>query len=157
MKDKGFTLVELMVAISISGIIFLAVSAIIGTLFSSSARVTQIDTLAQLKDDISKDISTSVRWASSVVVSPGNDELTLTSTQGDTTVYRLVDNELLKNDIRLHPADHEVTAFSVHDYGAGKKASLEIEIALRSKKFTARSDTITVVISQRQTEVTINQ
>lgn len=155
-SSQGFTLVELMVAISISGIIFLAVSALIGTLFSSSARVTQLDALSQIKDDIAKDMSNSVRWAPDVSVSPGNDELTLTSAQGEDTLYHVVDSQLFKNDTPLSPIDYEVTDFSVHDYGAGRLASLDIELSLRSKKFTARTDTIKLVISQRQTDVTIH-
>lgn len=152
----GFTLIEILVAISISGIIFLAASALLVSLVSSNARVSQLDAMSQVKDDIAKDLSNSIRWASDIVVSTENDGITITDTQGDSTTYRTDTNRLLKNDTPIHSDEFEVTQLSVHDYSAGGQASLEIQLAIRSKKFTARNDTIRLVVSQRQTRVTIN-
>lgn len=152
----GFTLIEILVAISISGVIFLAASALLVSLFSSNARVSQLDAMSQVKDDIVKDLSNTIRWASDVVVSSDNDALTVMDTQGESTTYRIDTNRLLKNDTPLHSDEFEVTQFSVHDYSSGSQASVDIQLAIRSKKFTARNDTVKLVVSQRQTRITIN-
>lgn len=153
----GLTLIELLVAMSISGVIFVAVSSFMVSLFVSNTRSKQLDTIAQTKDSIAKDLSTTIRWAKEVSVSPGEDELTAVMEDGTTYTYTVdSDGMFTKNGTPIHDPSYTVGSFTVRNYSQNALASVEVNLAIRRKNFTALGDTLKLVVSQRQTEVTIS-
>lgn len=144
---NGFTLIELIVAIAISGLILVAMSSLMFALFSSNKRVTQLDTLEQAKNDLQGELSNSVRWAKAITFT--TDELNVDN--GITNnIFRFQGGKLYKNGISLVSNDVKVTSFDIKNLSTDLAyKSLVISIDLEHAKFNAVKDSLRVVASQR--------
>jgi prepilin-type N-terminal cleavage/methylation domain-containing protein len=147
--QRGVTLVELLVAISIFGVLLIGAMSLVTGLLSASKRVTQIDMLAGIKHDISRDLTDEIHWAKSIAVSPAYDELTVTRQDDSVIHYRVTAGQLTKELTPLHSAEVEITSFSVRNYNPAGLPSIDIRADLRQKKFVSVSSTFHVVVTQR--------
>lgn len=148
--SNGFTLVELLIAVTITGTLVITSTLIIIMLFSTNTRIRQIDALASIKSDIVRDLTEQIRWAKKVVLSPTNDEITITTYEGNNFVYKTNAGNFTKNDKPLHSAEYEISSFTANDYNPGYLPSIQIVMAIRKKNFTAITETYRFVVSNRQ-------
>ncbi len=59
----GLTLIELLVSLTVAGMVILAISSLFVILFTSNVRNKQLEEIAQAEYDISTDLTNSVRWS----------------------------------------------------------------------------------------------
>jgi prepilin-type N-terminal cleavage/methylation domain-containing protein len=154
---SGFTLIELLVGVVLTAVVSLGVISISMLLFSSSARVKQQDVLEQTKYNLQNELSSSVRWATSVTISIDGNEFTASQSDGTSVVYTFdaANNRILKNGTDITPEDVKVTSMIITNKSLNSNlVSLDIELSMQQKSFAAVQNTARIVVSQRQ--VTIN-
>lgn len=152
--QRGFTLLELLVGMVITGIIVMGVTSFMVLLFSSNLRLKQVDLLEQTKYDIQNDISNAARWAQTITIHSSGNGFTVINTDGKSTVYQFQNNQLLKNSVSIVPDDVSITQMSVTDNsGTPDLASLDIHLALEQRSFRAAQSTAHIVISQRRVNI----
>lgn len=147
----GFTLVELLIALALSGLIFVMASSLMVTLLATQTKSRKLETFDQTKNDLYVDLYHTLKWSKSITFQDHGqiDELT-----ADTTLYRLQDGRLLKNDVPLTSQNIIVSAFDIASYSTTPDySSLAITISLQDNNFNLSQDTLKVVVSQRQTEI----
>jgi len=59
---KGLTLIELLVTLGVSGLVFVVVGSIIGILFTTSTRDKRLEVFEQVKNDVAAELSNTLRW-----------------------------------------------------------------------------------------------
>ena len=107
MKQKGVTLIELLIGIVIAAIVFVVASSFVASLFGVSTKQKQLEALEQVKNDIQSDITTNIKWATdSISFADGVLET-------DGVVYELADGVLLKDGVSLTSDDVIVNSFQV--------------------------------------------
>ncbi len=157
-RSRGVTLVELVIAIITSSMVFLAVSNTINILFSSNSRVLQLDVVEQTKNDLIAELTTSIKWAS-VIKLPSEDDPNHIIV--DDTIYRLdnSDGRMYKNNVALTPQNVTITKFSAEDLsvtdGDNDPKSYAITFEMVHKQFPAITDHIRIVVSQRLSSTSI--
>ena len=110
--QRGFTLIELLVGVVVSAAIFLVASNLVASLFGSSTRQKQLETLEQSKNDLQSDIGNNIKWADeSISFTDGK-----LSADGD--IYELIDGILYKNSIPLTPGNVYVESFNVTKFSS---------------------------------------
>jgi len=145
---RGFTLIEILLGVAISVLIFITAGSVMVTLYNSSTRTKQSQSLEQTKNDLQLEFLNNVRWGEEI-------ESNLNSLRVDETVYELVDGRINKNGEAITSSEVEVRDFSVVDYSTSDGvASLEISIELVNKRLPSVSERLRVVVSQRQMEIT---
>lgn len=150
-KNEGFTIIELIIAIGLAGLIFLASSSLMFAIFSSNTRVHQLDQLEQTKTDFNFEFSNAIRWSKQIEIT-SDGTLLITDQNGLLQTYALKNGALTKNDSPLHTADVTITSFLVQDYSQNStvsQKSILITIELQHKTFNAVKETMRIVASQR--------
>ncbi|RJR14586.1 prepilin-type N-terminal cleavage/methylation domain-containing protein [Candidatus Microgenomates bacterium] len=148
MKRNGFTLIELMIAVAISGLIFIAATAVMGSLFASNARNRQIDALEQVKNDLTQELTNNVRWAENVTFT--SSTLTIEQIDHSILAYNLIDGRLLKNSEPITPQDVVIVDWQITNYSqTADYPSLIIEVDMEHKQFATVQDVFKIVVSQR--------
>lgn len=111
----GFTLIEVIVAVAISGIITAGITGAIFQVFSQNTRSTAHMTAVKQVENAVHWISRDAQMAQSVVTGddPETDLLILTWTEWDNTVnqvtYTIVDGELKRNHLSVNPEEPSET------------------------------------------------
>jgi prepilin-type N-terminal cleavage/methylation domain-containing protein len=146
---RGFTLLELTVAISLSSIIFMVVGGLLAFAIDRNSKNQRQELFEQVKNDLAADLTNSVRWSKNVEADSGHINV-------DGTVYMLRDGKIFKNGQSLVPEGVVVAEWEVVDRTRKPGlVSLEIRIKMHNKAFSVAEDTLRLVVSQRRTEVTL--
>ncbi len=153
-RDKsGFTMIELLIGITVSAFIFIGSSSLMFALFTSNNRVNQQSSLEQAKNDIEAELSKAVRWAKAIQVDQYTFALTVENSDGTTNTYaRSSDGTLTKDGAALTAKSINVISMTIDDYSKDSKIpqkSLVITLELENKEFKAIKDTVRIVASQR--------
>lgn len=146
---RGFTLVELVLGIAVTAIIFIAASSAYVFLIKTGSRFSQTQVLDNAKVDLSQELLSAIRWAGSVTCS--------SSLVIDGTTYAIGPTGLLsKNGQPLTARSVQATSFSCANYSSFPGyASLQLTINLQDVSVTpARSAVLNLVASQRRTSYT---
>ncbi len=143
---KGTTLIEILVSLGLASIVFLIVSSLMVTFYTSDTRSKQMEMFERTKNDTILLLSNSIRWASSV-------EMNGESLIVDESVYSMrADGRLYKDEEPFTPQGIKVTRFEVQDFSANVDyPSLQIDVSLEDSNNALRTDTIKIVTSVRKT------
>jgi len=146
--SQGFTLVELLLGITISVMIFLTATSVLSLLFRSDVKTKRIDELEQAKNDLSAEFSNKIRWASNITYTNGaNATLSI-----DESEYTLSNERVLKGDQPLTPASVAVKKLQVTNYSNNPLIkSLEIVVEMESKNNSSVKQSVRIIASQRKT------
>lgn len=159
-------MVELLIGILLTSMIFLAASSLVVTLFTSNTRTKQLDEVQQVKNDLMNELSNAIKWSGTVEVM-GNDLMVITFTDdlGNQTTYTYSHdtiNDILNKrvdsgpDEPIHSSGVKVSTFTIKDFSVTKTAnspkSLEIFIELEDAQLTQIKDAFRIVASQRAVE-----
>lgn len=143
-KQSGFTLVELLLGVTISVMIFLTASSFILLLFNTDLKSRRSQALEQAKYAIGQEISTAIKWAQKIDVAP--NQITI----DDSTVYKLQDGQIFKNGDPITPDTIEISNLEIKDYSVvSSLKSLEISMQLSFKNYATIQDTYKITASQR--------
>jgi prepilin-type N-terminal cleavage/methylation domain-containing protein len=148
---KAFTLIELLIALGLSSMVFMLVSTLLVTVLNSNTRDSRRDVFEQTKNDITVGVSNEVRWAEKISYTPGNQgELDINDGQ---IVYKLDTNGILtKNGTAIIPETIKVTKFTVENLSNNSDTvSLNINVEMENRKLPSSKDRVKIVVSQRQT------
>lgn len=150
-KAAGFTLMELLIGITLASLIFLGSSSLVIVLFTSSARASQRDEMEQAKNDIMQDLSNSIRWAEGVSFDSSSITVAVDPTDA---FYQLQGERLFKNGTAITPETIAVTSMTINDYSASTSVvSLKIDIDFEHAQFSTFKDRMSIVVSQRNAKV----
>lgn len=145
-NQQGLTLIELLIGMTMSAMIFLVSSSLMASLFFSDTKSKHKEILEQAKNDIQSELSNQIRWGQTIAVTP--NQLTI-----DGATYQITNERLYKNGDPLTPSDVVIDNFKVEDYSTlPYLASLRVEVELHHKTNTSAHDTLTLVASQRKLE-----
>lgn len=152
-SKNGFSLIELLIAISLSGILFLGVSTLMISLFQSNTRVRQIDRLEQTKNDVAIELTNAIRWAKTV--SFDTNALVLQTPNSTTNTYKFENNKVFKNDSPITPPDVIVSNFVARNFGASPNLPLvQVSMDIADKQFPTITSHTQFVVSQRVSTIT---
>lgn len=144
---KGFSLIELIVALGVSSIVMLTVISLMLTFMSSNTKSKRQEMFEQTKNDLQLELSNAVRWAKVVQINPEN-----IVTDGKS--YTLSGGQIYKDGEALTPTGVEVTRFDINNYSNDiDLVSVEIRIEMRDRSFVTARDGLRVVVSQRKTSI----
>lgn len=146
-KNNGFTLIEILLGVAISSLIFITAGSVFAVLFRSDVKTQRLSLISQTKNDLQIDFSNSIRWVNDVSFVNGSNP----SITADTTIYTLVDGRILKNGEALTSKDVVVKKITTTDYSlASDLKSLEIVVEVENKLFPNSQDILKIVVSQRR-------
>ena len=147
---KAFTLIELVIALGMSAIVFVVVSSLVVMILSTNTKARRQEVFEQTKNDLVVELINNVRWGKQVDVTDNGETDTLTV---DSVVYRLEDGRVTKNGEPISPQSVEITSFDIGDYSAQDGlAGLEIKLGMRDRSFSLLTDTLEVAVAQRRTQ-----
>ncbi len=165
--NQGLTLVELLIGILLTSMIFLAASSLVVTLFTSNTRTKQLDEVQQVKNDIFNELSNAIKWSATVTVDSVNKLKVVTfaddsgvshsyTYEYDSTTQTLTKQVDTNPAASLHSNKVEVTDFEIMDRSvnpaAGAPRSLDIFIGLRDAQQPTIVEAFRIVASQRSVE-----
>jgi len=144
---KGFSLIEILIAMSLSGMVFILVSSMMVLLLTSNSKSQRQESFEQVKNNVLVELSNAVRWSDVVT-------FTTNSLTADSKVYELSGGAIVKNGENITPDDIEVTKFEIKNYsGVAGWASLEVAIEMKNRNYPLAQDKLRLVVSQRKTTV----
>ena len=119
-NKQGFTLIELMVSITIITILLMVVMAVLGSFLKSQQTVQTVEALQNSNFIIANDIIQEVRWSTEAIIENSNPDLhnlIITNKDGYEVIYFITDQKLYKEvdgkQELLTPANVQVAKFLV--------------------------------------------
>ena len=148
MTRRGFTLVELVVVIGLSGLIFVVVSGLTVSLLTVGTKNRHQQTLEQARDDVTSDISNIVKWREGILAWDKN------RLQVGDVVYEKSGDRFLKNGVSLLGENVVVTEMGIENYSALEDyPSLIVGLKIESRVLPQVKDEIKLVVSRRKTTI----
>jgi prepilin-type N-terminal cleavage/methylation domain-containing protein len=146
---KGFTLIELVIAISLSSVIFILAGSMMAFMINSNSKNLRQESFEQVKNDLVMEFSNALKWGTEINFATG--EIT-----ADGKEYKLADGKIYKNGESLTGAGVVIDSFDITNYsGSPGIVSLLIEVKMHNANFPLSTDTMEMVVSQRKTNVTL--
>lgn len=147
-KQKGFTLIEILLGVTVSSLIFLTAGSVFALLFRSDAKTEKLSLMAQVKNDLQIEFSNSIRWATQIdFINGASPEITV-----DATRYNLQDGRIYKNSEPITPRELSIKKLTINNNSnSSELKSLEITAEVENKNFPSSQDVIKIVVSQRKT------
>jgi prepilin-type N-terminal cleavage/methylation domain-containing protein len=146
---KGFTLIELVIAIALSSVVFMISGSLIAFMVNNNYRNQRQEAFEQVKNDISIELSNAIRWGDKIQYNSGQMRI-------DSNEYSLSNNKILKNGSALTPDEVVIDSFEINNYSNDSSiGSYEIIIKMHNGGFSLASDTLNLVVSQRKTDITL--
>ena len=145
---EGFTLIEILVAITMAAIIFIAVLALMQAIMGSSRKTKMKQTIEQTKNDLLIDISNNTKWAEAGTLEvPSNPDEGWIKVGGELE-YRLDTGEgrIQRNGEYLTSKNIVIEDFIVNQHN---DSSLEIEINMKHKINPDLKDSMVIIVSPR--------
>ncbi len=131
-NKSGFSLIELLIGLSVSVAIFIVATSLMINVFSSTTKSRQHELLYQVKNDLQNEFSNSVRWAGTISSIGGNFKV-------DDTTYVLKDGRIFKDESPITPEAVEITSFEVLRHTPAGSAPSESGSGLTAQYFNDRS------------------
>jgi len=148
MNEKGLTIIEILIGMTVSVIILMVSTSMMANIFYIDTKSKQSEILSQVKNDLQSEITVGVRWAETLSFS--DNELVV-----DSNVYSLNGGLIEKNGEAITPSSVYIEELEVNDFSTmSQQKSLRVNIAMRHRDFTSVSDSLEVVVSQRKMEIT---
>lgn len=152
---KGITLIEILISLGLSSVVFLIVSTLIVTILNSNLKSQRQELFEQTKNDILIEMSNKVRWAENVEIIPG-DLGELIINDGESTYSVSPGGVLLKNGVPMVTDEIVVTRFTVENFSNSMDmASVQVSLEMENAAFPAAKDSMRFVVSQRKTDLDI--
>lgn len=151
-KKSGMTMIELLVGLALSGIIFIASSSLMVSLFSSNVRLKQQETLEQSKSDLIIELSDSIRWARDIIIDETNNRVIITMRDGTNKTFVKNGNQFLKNGEPLTSTAITMTDFRIEEYSKSSNNQLKsvlVTLAFENEQFNAVKDRLSFIATQR--------
>lgn len=146
-NTRGLGMIELLLGITMSALIFLVSTSLITTLFRSDTKSRSSQSIDQAKNDIMSELATRIRWAESVTFDGAHLVV-------DSVSYRIEGGRMYRGDDPLTPREVTIDGWEVSNYSlVDSLASYEIEIAMHHTTATSLTDSLRLVVSQRQTQI----
>jgi prepilin-type N-terminal cleavage/methylation domain-containing protein len=143
-NQKGLTLIELLIGLTLSSMVFIVASSIVISTMGYSTKNKQNQNLEQTKNDLASDLSTNIKWATRIKVEPDNNSFVLNNGV-NTYEYKLNNKVITKNGSALTPTDIEISAFKINQ----RATSLEINIDMESKQNHNIKESLNLILSPR--------
>lgn len=144
---KGFTLMELLLALGMSALIFVVVSSLMVTILTTNTKSRRAEVFEQTKNDLVVEFINRVRWAETVSV---EDLETADVVLADADKYLISDGRLFRNDEAITPENIEITRFEVVDKSnIENRAGLDIRVSFRDRNFILLEDILNIQVAQR--------
>lgn len=138
--NSGFTLVELLLALTSAIVILVATSSLIISVMKSGVKNSTREILQQTKNDLSVDFSNNVRWAKQISVEEGGASFEI-----DGVIYKHDGDRITKNGEEFTSSNVNVRSFSIEKYAT----SLGIRVEIESKQDPNINDSLYLVLSPR--------
>ena len=143
---KGMTLIEVMIALTVSVIIFLISTNILVTLFYTDTKNKNVQSLEQVKNDLQSEFSNGIRWGKTIQIG-GTSGVVI-----DGSVYILADSQIFKDGKSITSTEVKIKSFEVKNRSLNSdEVSLEIVVEMEHATLTSVEDTMRLVVSQRKT------
>lgn len=142
--NKGFTLIEFLIAIVLTSIIFVVVSSVIISTMYNTTKNKQGQILEQTKNDLAADLSNNIKWATRINVGANTNSFILYNGP-DSVEYKLNNKTVVKGNDALTPSQVAVTSFIVNR----RLSSLEINIEMEDTQNRTIKDSLHLILSPR--------
>lgn len=146
MKKKGFTLVEFLIGMTMTVVIFIVATNLVVSFLSINTKSKRNQDLEEVKVDVSRQITDQLTWGTTITHS--SNKLII-----DKDTFELVGNTLKKNGSSLTPANVKVKDFSIFEYHNDPEnktaVSYKVEINLEHAESASIKDTISIFSSSR--------
>lgn len=150
-NQKGFTLIEILLALTLSSFVFVIVSTLIMTLFTANTKSRRSESLQQVKNDLFVELSNSIRWAKVINIDQASNSLVL-----DAATYTLNNGAIYKNGAVLTPGNVEVTSFEMREaVTVAEYPGVELTIEFENKVNGLNSEIVNIFVANRKVEVDI--
>lgn len=152
-KERGTSLVELMISIAVGSILLLTALYVLRDFFKTQKTAQRLTQLQSASEKILNDLTQEIHWSKSFSWDVDLYQLTLYQ-EGDVEVtFRLQDEILNKDGQPIHPDNIKVTKFSITNRApAGEVGCLEIALGL---EHAGRELPITTM--EKQTTISIRK
>lgn len=140
MMKKGFTLLELLMVVSLLGLVLIAVTGLLGNIFSGSGKSRALQAVKQNGQFALSTMERTTRRAKSLTTCSGGTLIVIVpETTGDVTyTFDRSGNSLRRNGVNLTGADVRVTGFScsLTPAAVGNPAVVKITLTLDRPSLT---------------------
>ncbi len=166
MRQKGFTLIELVLSMGLAAIVLSVSTFIFVSAATKNSQGVNQESLEQFKNDAAVELTNAIKWGNTFTCTScdGNSNATLTiNTQ---TSYYISNGVLVKKDIAANTESpisgsnvvvnaFKITAFTTAvDSNGTVYPSYKISLTMRSNVSTT-TDTVDIVVSNRKQAVTL--
>ena len=143
-SQKGISLLEVLIGMAMSAIIFMIAATIVVSLMSQTTKSKRIQDLEQAKNDIRVEFTNVIRWAEAISYSGGALEI-------DANKYRLDGEKLLKNGNPFTSRKVRIKSLSVTKKTTltSSETVIEISIDMVHAENEDVKDTLKLVLSPR--------
>lgn len=133
-NQQGFTLVEMLIGITMASIIFITTSSLLVSIIARNARIKKDEVVEQTKNDLAVEFLNYVRWADAIEFNASENKLIVSYENRDDIYYQLnqADKAIRKNGERFTSSQVVIENFSFKKY-LDKSYSLEVDISLLSR------------------------
>lgn len=145
---KGLTLIELLVAITLSSFVFIMAGSFMAFVIDRNTKNSKQELFEQVKNDLALDFSNSIKWATHVNITGNGFE-------ADGTVYSLTGDKISKNGQNMIEEGVGIDSFEVKNFSLDPDLkSLQIRVKMKNLASPLSTDQLEMVVSQRKVEVT---
>lgn len=141
---------EVLLSLGMASVVFLIVSSLMVTFYTSDTRSKQLEMFERSKNDVTLLVSNSVRWATLVQIDGSNLII-------DENIFSLKNGRLYKNEEAFTPEGIRITEFAVENFSGDLNfPSLQIQITQEDRNNSLRTDKFSFVTSVRKTSSLIS-
>lgn len=145
-------MIELMVSIGLASIVFILAGSFMAFVVEKNTKNQRTELFEQAKNDITRELSNSIKWAETVTMTDGGDGLDTLSV--DKSVFELNSGKLERDHESITPDGVVITGFNVQNFSQSPTlASLQIVVKMQNSSFPLSQDVLRLVVSQRKMEV----
>ena len=155
MKKKGLTLIELLLTIGLSAIIFTIASSVIMGLSRRDLTSRRQEIFEQVKNDVQSELVNSIKWAEEINLQDSNSDGTIDIIIVDAKTIKLENYRITRDGTPITPDSVRITKFQINELGPGDdNVSLRITVEMQSVQNSSVKDSFIIVASKRSTEIT---
>lgn len=147
MNKKGISLIELLLAIALSAIIFVIASSIMMGVARSNLNSRRQENFEQVKNDVQNELVNSIKWAKEVTWT--TNQITI-----DGKIIKLEGMKIFRDSDAITPDSVRITKMEIAELGPGdENVSLKVTIEMQNAQIATVKDSFVVVATKRSTEI----